>query len=303
MKKVECMRRIRIIFSTLKEGFVGIWKNRSMGFASTTTISLALLILGSVIISMLTMSQAVKDIEGKVNLVNVYLENGVQDEKITHIEKIIKGQSGVKDVKFVSSKQAMENFSKSLDDKTLVEGMESAFPASFEVTLKNVNDAERYVRDFKKIPGVEKVSFYKDLIYKISNVSRIVKFAGSIIVGILVLISIINISNTIRLTVYARRKEIAIKKNIGASNLVISAPLVVEGIFFGVIGAVVAFLLCYYLYRYGYLRYNKTVYGLISTYLVAPVMIRWDLLKIFISLGIGIGAFGSVLSSKRYLKI
>lgn len=303
MKKVECMRRIRVMISTLKEGFVGIWKNRSMGLASLTTISLALLILGSVIISMLTMNQAVKDIEGKVNLVNVYLENGIQEDKTKKIEQFIKQKDGIKDLKYVSNKQAMENFSKSLDDKTLIEGMESAFPASFEITLKNVNDAEQYVREFQKIDGVEKVSFYKDLIAKISNASRIVKYAGSIVVAILVMISIINISNTIRLTVYARRKEIAIKKNIGASNLVISAPLVVEGIFFGIIGAVVAFLACYYLYRYGYLRYNKTVYGLISTYLVPPVMIRWDLLKIFISLGIGIGAFGSVLSSKKYLKI
>lgn len=106
----------------------------------------------------------------------------------------------------------MENFSKSLDDKTLIEGMESAFPASFEVTLKDVNDAERYVREFQKIDGVEKVSFYKDLIAKISNASRIVKYAGSIVVAILVMISIINISNTIRLTVYARRKKLPLRK-------------------------------------------------------------------------------------------
>ena len=89
------MRRIRVMISTLKEGFVGIWKNRSMGLASLTTISLALLILGSVIISMLTMNQAVKDIEGKVNLVNVYLENGIQEDKTKKIEQIIKQKDGI----------------------------------------------------------------------------------------------------------------------------------------------------------------------------------------------------------------
>ncbi len=296
------MRRIRIMLSTIKEGFIGIWKNRSMGIASLTTISLALLILGSVLISMLTLNQAVRDIEGKVNLVNVYLEAGIQDKKAKEIQDIISKKEGIKDIKYISGRQAMENFSKTLEDKTLIEGMESAFPASFEITLKNVNDAEKYAKEFKRIDGVEKVSYYKDLIAKISNVSRIVKYAGGITVAILVIISIINIANTIRLTVYARRKEISIKRNIGASNLVISAPLIIEGIVVGIIGAVVAFLICYFLYRYGYLRYNKTVYGLISTYLVPPVMIRWDLLKIFVSLGIGIGAFGSVISSKKYLK-
>lgn len=296
------MEKIRIIKSTIKEGFKGVWENRSMGFSAILTIAMALFILGGVLISILTLNQSVKDLRDKLNVVNVYIDNNASDEKIKLIGEILEEMDGIESVKYISKQDAKESFSESLEDDSLIEGMDEAFPASYELVLKDISKADEYVGKLKYIDGVNKVSYFRDLVLRILSISRIVRIMGSVIVGVLIFISALNIYNTIRITVQSRSKEILIKKGIGASPMVISSPLVIEGIVYGIIGSIIGFLTIYYLYRYGYLRYNKIVFGMVSTYLVPAELIKFNMLKIFLSLGVAIGAVGSSLSSMKYLK-
>ncbi|MDY6065882.1 MAG: permease-like cell division protein FtsX [Finegoldia sp.] len=296
------MEKIRIIKSTFKEGLKGVWDNRSMGFSAILTIAMALFILGAVLISILTLNQSVKDFKDKLNVVNVYVDTDANDEKVKLIGDVISKMDGIESVKYISKERAKKSFSESLEDESLIEGMDEAFPASYELVLKDISQADKYIEELKGIDGVYKVSYFRDLVLKILNISRIVRIMGTIVVGVLLFISALNIYNTIRITVQSRSKEILIKKGIGASPTVISSPLVIEGIIYGIIGSLIGFLAIYYLYKYGYLRYNELVFGVLSTYLVPAELIKVNMLEIFISLGVAIGAVGSSLSSMKYLK-
>ncbi|NMB15125.1 MAG: FtsX-like permease family protein, partial [Gallicola sp.] len=104
-------------------------------------------------------------------------------------------------------------------------------------------------------------------------------------------------------TVFARSKEIQIKKYIGASNPMITSPFIIEGIVFGLIGSALAFVIVYLLYNYLFENYSRAVFNLISSYLIDPAMIMTNILIILITLGVGIGALGSIFSVRKHLEV
>lgn len=290
--------------STVKEGIAGIWKHRSMGFASVTSIAMALLILGAIIIATVTMNQAVLDVQTKVDQVDIMLDQNVTTAEIQNLRHEIESNPDVGRVDFMTKEQNMEQFRESIEvDRFMLDGMEDAFPSSFIVRMKNIAGTQSFVDHMKTQKGVFNIRYYQDVIGKIVKLSHYLQFGGAIAVAILVFISIIIISNTIKLTVLARRKEIQIKKYIGASNPVITNPFIIEGLFFGLVGSIVAFLVIYFGYDFLYRNYSSQVLNLVSTYLVAPKLLFKQILKIFLALGIGIGTLGSLLSIRKYLNV
>lgn len=299
------MKKIRIFFTTLKEGISGIWKHRGMGFASIISILLALLILGVIIISTLSLNQAVGDIESKVDEIDVFIENDVSDEDLATIIDSIKKIDGVGNTAYKSKEDALNIFKKTIDDDEgyLLDGMEEAFPRSYVITMEDINKSEDFVKTAKDIPGVGEIRYYQDMIEKVVTISDYVQYGGMIAVIALIVISILIISNTIKLTVVARKREIQIKKYIGATNSVITGPFIIEGIVFGLIGSLIAFGLIYWGYKGFYTRYSKDIFNILATYLVEPEVIYDNILVIFVTLGVSIGILGSSFSLRKYLKV
>ncbi len=276
------MKKIRIFFTTIKEGISGIWKHRGMGFASILSIVLALLILGVVIISTLSLKQAVGDIESKVDEIDVFIEETATDEDLANIKESIEKIDGVGSTTYKSKEDALNVFKKTIDD---------------------ISKSEDFVKTAKEIPGVGEIRYYQDMIEKVVTISEYVQYGGVVAVIALIIISILIISNTIKLTVVARKKEIQIKKYIGATNSVITRPFIVEGIVFGLIGSLIAFLLIYWGYKVFYTTYSKDVFNIFATYLVEPGIIYDNILIIFITLGVSIGILGSSFSLRKYLRV
>jgi len=299
------MKKIRIFFTTIKEGISGIWKHRGMGFASILSIVLALLILGVVIISTLSLNQAVGDIESKVDEIDVFIEETATDEDLANIKESIEKIDGVGSTTYKSKEDALNVFKKTIDDDEgyLLDGMEEAFPRSYIITMKDISKSEDFVKTAKEIPGVGEIRYYQDMIEKVVTISEYVQYGGVVAVIALIIISILIISNTIKLTVVARKKEIQIKKYIGATNSVITRPFIVEGIVFGLIGSLIAFLLIYWGYKVFYTTYSKDVFNIFATYLVEPGIIYDNILIIFITLGVSIGILGSSFSLRKYLRV
>lgn len=299
------MKKIRIFFTTLKEGISGIWKHRGMGFASIISILLALLILGVIIISTLSLNQAVGDIESKVDEIDVFIENDVSDEDLATIRDSIKKIDGVGNTAYKSKEDALNIFKKTIDDDEgyLLDGMEEAFPRSYVITMEDISKSEDFVKTAKDIPGVGEIRYYQDMIEKVVTISDYVQYGGIVAVIALIVISILIISNTIKLTVVARKREIQIKKYIGATNSVITGPFIIEGIVFGLIGSLIAFGLIYWGYKGFYTRYSKDILNILTTYLVEPEIIYDNILVIFVTLGVSIGILGSSFSLRKYLKV
>lgn len=174
---------------------------------------------------------------------------------------------------------------------------------SFVVSVENIEDSHKIVEFAKNLDGVSNVVYYQDAVDKLVKIANYVRVGGLIVTIILIVISILVISNTVKLTVLARRREIEVMKYVGASNGMISGPFIIEGVIFGLIGAVLAFLVTNYSYQLVYNRFNERIYTLISSYLIEPKFLRTDLLIIFCTLGVVIGTVGSVFSLKKYLKV
>lgn len=295
--------RFRIFKNILKQGFQGMWRNRGMGLASVGSITAVLIILGIVLIMILSINNVVMETKSKFDEIQIFLEDEITDEQLDYIEKQAEENEGVLSVIYQSKDQAMEIMKEDWEENaSLLEGLETnPLPNSYIVKLKSIEYADSVVEKVNDLEGVEEVKYYKDIIEKLVVLANYVRGGGLIITAILIFVSIFIISNTIKITVTARQKEVSIMKYVGATNGYIRGPFIMEGILFGLIGAILSILVVNYGYGYFFNTVNDKLYVLFTVYLVPPVALIKDLSIIFIAIGVGIGALGSLVSLKRFL--
>lgn len=298
--------KFRVLKNIIKQGFQGVWRNRGMGLASISSITAVLMILGVVIILILSLNNVALEIRTKFDEVQIFLNNDLETEEINYIEDSIKDIDGVLSATFLSKEQGLELMKEEFqEDSYLLEGLEEDNPLqnSYIIQLTDIKYADGVVEKLKLVDGIEDIKYYKDIIDKLMVVTNYVRLGGIIVIGVLVLVSIFIISNTIKLTVTARRREINIMKFVGATNGYIRGPFILEGIVFGLIGALLSILLLNYGYEYFFNSVNDKLYVLFTVYLVAPSLLIKDITIIFAAIGVGIGALGSIISLKRFLNV
>lgn len=297
--------RLRVIRNIIKQGFQGMWRNRGMGIASVSSISAVLMILGIVLILILSINNVVIETKSQFDEIQIYLDDEVSPEEINEIEKIMKEDEGVVSFVFESREQALENMKLDWEeDGYLLEGLETnPLPNSYVIKLKDIEYADIVVDKIKDMAGIEDVRYYKDVIDRLMSFAKYIRVGGTVIIGALILVSIFIISNTIKITLASREREINIMKYVGATNGYIRGPFIIEGILFGLIGALISILLINYGYEYFFESLNDKLYAILTVYLVPPASLFKDISIIFTSIGVGIGALGSIVSLKRYLKV
>jgi cell division transport system permease protein len=282
-----------------------MWRNRGMGLASVTSISAVLMILGLVLILILSINNVVLDTKLKFDEIEVFLVDDLGSDTLDEIETEVKDHPGVISIMFRSKEQALEIMKKEwAEEAYLLEGLEeNPLPDSYIIKVNDIELAENLVNAIKTLDGVEEVKYYKDVIDKLLIFAGYIRAGGIVIIGILVFVSVFIISNTIKITVSSRRREINIMKYVGATNDYIRGPFIIEGVLFGLMGAVLSIGIVYFGYDYLYESMNEKMYNLFTFYLVDPKMIFADIAIIFGTIGAGIGALGSLLSLKRYLNV
>lgn len=283
-----------------------MWRNRSMGFASVSSISAVLVILGLVLILVLSINNAVMETRTKFDEIQVFLEYDLEEKDLDNIEESIGEEEGVLSIIFYSKERGLELMKDRWgDDSNLLEGLEDDNPLqdSYIIQLTDIQYADTVVGNIRKIEGVESINYYKDVIDKLMIFSKYIQIGGILIIGALVLVSIFIIANTIKITVSSRKREINIMKYVGATNGYIRGPFIIEGILFGLIAAIISIFLITYGYEYFFKSVNDKFYTLFTVYLVPPAMLFNDIAIIFTSIGVGIGALGSIISLKRFLNV
>lgn len=297
--------KFRLIKNIIKQGFQGMWRNKGMGLASVTSITAVLIILGLVFIMILSLNNIVMDTKDKFDEIEIFLSDEATDEQIEIITSRIEEQEEVYSVIFQSKDEALEKMKEDWGDEAyLLEGLETnPLPNSIVVKLKAIEYADKIAEKVKGLEGIEEIQYNQDIIEKLVLVANYVKTGGMLIVSILIFVSIFIISNTIKLTVTARRREISIMKYVGATNGYIKGPFIIEGVLFGLIGAMLSVVIVYYGYEYFFNAVNDRLYVLFTIYLVPPKVLLKDLSTIFVAIGAGIGALGSLVSLKKFLNV
>lgn len=297
--------RLRIISNVIKQGFQGMWRNKGMGLASVTSITAVLIILGLVLIMILSLNNLVIDTKEKFDEIQIFLEDDITAGNLERIENEVKDREEVLSVIFKSKEEALKDMKEDWGDEGyLLEGLEpNPLPNTLIIKLKDIEYADTVVSRVNNLPGIENIQYNQDLIEKLVLLANYVRNGGLAIVGILLLVSVFVISNTIKLTVTARKREINIMKYVGATNGYIRGPFIIEGLLFGLIAAIVSILIVNYGYGYFFESVGDRLYVLFTVYLVPPAALMKDISIIFAAIGTGIGALGSLVSLRRFLNV
>lgn len=286
----------------IRETFISLKRNNWMSFASICTVALSLLILGMFLIIILNLNHMAGTLESQVQ-VNVYLEDELSDEEMKEIGDQIRKLPDIEEISFVDKAAAMDRLKERLgDQQSLLDALEDSnpLPNSFEVKLKQpelVKDTAKTVSAFE---GVESATYGQDIVEKLFELTRMVRIVGFFIIVFLAFATLFIISNTIRLTVFARRKEIGIMKYVGATNWFIRWPFLMEGMALGFIGAIVATVILRNLY-------STLAAQIYQTMAFLPLIPEQPFLNqvtfLMLVVGTAIGALGSTISLKRFMNV
>lgn len=315
--------RISTIYFT-KEAFSSFKKNIVQSIAAITTVALCLVVVGLILLVMFAGGQVIKKIEQKVEI-EVFLDglegpaqaSGVADpvsryNQLEQLGSTIGAWPEVKQVKFVSKEDALIEFRKNFkNNPEVIQQIEgNPLPASYKISLKNPRDVEKIAARIKGLPYIkdltgdtdQNIKYGQDTIRKLFAVTRWLSFAAAGFAVLLIFVSLVLITNTIRLAIFARRKEIGIMRLVGASSWFIRWPFILEGMFEGFIGAVVAIAVLTGLWRtfFANLATGKVLAFLTFSFDQSSF---YQLIGLLALSGAAIGALGSFIALRRFLKI
>ncbi len=299
--------KIRTTKYIIKEGFVNAYKNKLMSLASLSIITASLIIFGVFFLAAVNLRHNVRTLEEQPEIqVFCYLE--LDETQINIIEEDIKSNPDIREFKVVSKREAFEKVKTEMFDgrESVLEGLdESIMPVSYIIKLKDSSKSQEVVDHYRSLSGVEKVSYPQQAIDFISRITYWIPLISSLLLGILLLVSMLIISNTIKLTVFARRREINIMKYIGATDWFIRWPFIVEGVIIGIVGAAFAFAVVGYGYNIleGRITEDMARIGVNIIKMVGIKDIAIQVVGIYCIIGVAVGAVGSFISIRKYLQV
>ncbi len=293
-------------FSTIKlfimDALKSLRRNITISVASILTVMATLFVLGAFVMISLNVKVGITDVESQVEA-NVALNDNISIDAQKNVLDKLNNIPEVVNISFITKQEALDQWKQQMGSKNkeLFSGMDEDNPlsSSYIVKVKSPDDIAKVEASLKGLSGIYQISDGRDIVSKISAVTKTLKWVGGILFIILIGISLFLISNTIRLTLFARRTEIGIMKYIGATDWFIRWPFIIEGMMIGLSGAVVADIVIFNIYA---LAYNRS-YHFVSTMmnLISPMYFVTNLSWAFIIGGILIGGVGSILSIRKFL--
>lgn len=286
----------------IKEVYTSFKRNIWMTLASIFTVVLSLFILGFFSIVILNLNKMADTLESQVQI-SVYLKDDLSQEEIDETKETLSKIEGLQDIKFTTREEAMENFKERLGDQQfLLDALDDTnpLPDSFSLTVTSPQQVKTIADTATALDSVESASYSQDIINHLFNLTHLIRLIGVALIILLTGAAIFIISNTIRLTVFARRKEIAIMKYVGATDWFIRWPFLLEGICLGFIGGSLATIFLYIVYN----QVTQEIYEAMAFFPLIPQHPFIDYISLAILVaGIIIGALGSTISLKRFLKV
>ena len=286
----------------IQETLRSLRRNNWMSFASVGTVAVSLFVLGVFLLLVLNMNRLASSLESQVQI-SVYLADGLSESARKDIASDIEALQGIEEIRYVPKEEAKERLAKRLgDQKYLLDalGEKNPLPDSFEVVLKSPALVETAAAAITRMDGVEQAKYGQDVIEHLFAITRLIRIFGLALMVLLAGATLFIISNTIRLTVFARRKEVAIMKYVGATDWFIRWPFLLEGMVLGFVGGVLAAIALQSFYA----AMAAKIYEALAFFPVLPQYPYMYYVSTTILLsGMGIGALGSTISLKRFLKV
>lgn len=299
------MKAFRIFGRNIRDAFKSVFRNFSLSLASISCITITLLVVSIAIILSYNVNNFAGLVEKDVTIVT-FLKQGITDDEIDKVEKEIKKIDGIESYEFQDkmdiSKEMMESSDKF---KSIMEDWtedETPIQDTFLVKVVNIEEIGSIAKKIQKIDNVDTVKYGEGMVEQLVTVFDVVKKISIAIVVALILVTAFLISNTIKITIFSRKREIEIMRLVGASNLNIKIPFIFEGLFLGLLGSIIPVLAT----TYGYIAlYNHFDGQLFSQFikLVKPEPFIYMISLILVTIGILVGMYGSLRAVRKHLKI
>lgn len=294
---------MRTFFYTIKQAFLQFGRNFNMGLASIFAITAMLLILSVFFIAALNVNMAAEAIKGDYDTIEIYLKDDVKKKQAQKLVADLKETDGVADAWYKSKKKAMKEFKERWGDNGyLLDNLDrNPLPNSIVVQIADLEKADAIAAHAEDLKGVEDVKYYKDTVDKLLKITKFIQWSAIILMIFLIIVSIVVVSNTIKLTVFNRADEINIMKYVGATNWFIRGPFLVEGIIIGIISAAISVGLTALIYHKLIEMLGDQLLSILNIPMIPEEFLIYNLAWIFLALGVSIGACGSIISMRKFL--
>ena len=299
------MKLFRNIRRYFRDAAKSVLRNFSLSLASISCITITLIVVAFATILSYNVESFAESIRKDVTVV-IFLESDVNEKEIKNIKTKIENTNNVEKLKFVSKKETAENMKDNEAFTSIIETWtDETNPLldSYMLKVKNIDDIKTTVNIIKNISGVKSVNYGEDMIDQLITVFKVVEKAAIAIVIALVIVTAFLIANTIKLAIFSRKREIEIMRLVGASNISIKIPFVIEGLFIGALGAVIPIVLSVYGYTALYNFFEGKLFGSSLAKLVSPIPFMYYTAALLLIIGILVGMFGSYSAVKKHLKI
>lgn len=301
--------RISTFFYAIKQGLRNIWKNKMFSLASIATMTACIFLFGLFFTIVTNFQSMVKDAEEGV-AVTVFFEEGISEQKIEEIGELIHKRAEVSRYEYTSAEDAWESFK-----EIYFEGNEKAAEsfagdnplansASYSIYMNDISMQDTLVSYLETVEGIREVNQSEMVANTLTDFNKLIGYISAGIVLILLGVAVFLISNTITVGISVRKEEIGIMKLIGATDFLVRAPFVVEGIVIGLIGAAIPLGILYVLYG-KIIDYIGAQFNFISgmmNFLSVEVVFN-TLVPVALILGVGIGFLGSCITIRKHLKV
>lgn len=298
------MKAVRILSRNIRDAFKSVFRNFSLSLASITCITITLIVVSLSLILTFNVNNFTDKVEKNATIV-VFLENKIKDEEKENLRTAIEKIQNVDTISYESKSEIQEKMmNESETYKNIMSGWtedENPLQDTYLLKVKNVDLIGDTAKEVGALEGVGTVKYGEGMIEQLVSIFDLVRQGSYIVVLALVVVTAFLIANTIKITIFSRRREIEIMRLVGASNINIKIPFVFEGLLLGFLGSILPILITTYGYTVIYNKFGGKLFSNLIT-LIEPQPFIFKVSGVLILIGILVGMFGSLRAVKKYLK-
>ena len=285
----------------VKTAFLSIFRHLAMSLSAASAVTITLVLLAVFLVLAGNISLFTSSIEEDLSIHAVLSTDIKEEADIQSIEKEIQSIDGVKQVRYSTPEEELELYIEEQGEEfAMFRGEENPLTGAFFITVKKADQIASITKQVQQVAGIRQAVYGGTSVSDMINMLNTVRFGGMIFIVLLALLALFLISNSIKMTIYARNREISIMRNVGATNGYIKVPFMLEGMIIGFIGSLIPCLITYFGYRYLFDVMGGQIFS--NMFSLQPVMpFTLEICVILIVAGMLVGLFGSFFSTTKYL--
>jgi len=299
------MKAIRVFFRNVRDSFKSVFRNFSLSLASISCITITLIVVAIAIVLSQNVNNFASLVEGDVTIV-AFLKRDVSDDQTDVINSKINNLPYIDSIVYKSKMELSNEMMESSDVfKSVMESWdENSTPiqATFQVKVKDINEIKYVADEISKMDGVDIVKYGEGMVEQLVSLFDIVRKISIGMVIALIIVTAFLITNTIKITIFSRKREIQIMRLVGASNINIKIPFILEGLFLGIMGSIIPILLSIFGYVKLYEQFDGQLFSPFIK-LITPEPFVYLISIILLAIGICVGMFGSYTAVRKHLKV